>query len=409
MFDLELASEQRERVARVHEFARDVVRPAAARYDREQSMPWEVMEEAARRGIYSWEFYAENHADPTGLSAVALTEELFWGCAGIGLQLSVPALALAGLVSSGTPEQVARWAPELFGTPGDLKLGALALTEPSGGSDVGAIRTQARRDGDDWVLDGRKIFIGNGGIADVHVVVATVDPDLGHRGQAIFVVTKDTPGLKAVRKLDKLGLRAAYTGEFEMIDCRIPGDHLLGGDEKLERRLERARRGESTGSKALSALERTRPAVGAQAIGVARAAYEYALSYARERRSFGRPIIEHPQVAAKLADMAMQIDAARLLVWRASWMGAQGKAYRRGEGSMSKLYSSEVATRVTEQALQVLGGHGFITDHPVEKWYRDAKVFDIYEGTSEIQRMVIGRAVSSADDDGPAHLVTGHM
>lgn len=408
MFDLGLTEDQQRKAGEWHDFAATVIRPVAAQHDREQSMPWEVLEEAARRGIYAPQFYGDGISDPTGLSLVLATEEIFWGCAGIGLQLMVPALALSGLASSGTPEQLFRWAPDCFGTPGDLKLGALAVTEPTGGSDVAALRTTARRDGEDWVLNGRKTFVGNGGIADVHIVVASVDADLGHRGQAQFVVTKDAPGLKAVRKLDKLGLRAAYTGEFEMVDCRIPGDQLLGGDEKLERRLDRGRRGESSGgSSALQALERTRPAVGAQAIGVARAAYEYARDYARERRSFGVPIAEHTPIAYKLADMALEIDAARLLVWRAAWMAAQGKTYYQSEGSMSKLKGSELATRVSEQALQVLGGHGFTADHPVEKWYRDAKVFDIYEGTSEIQRMVIAKAVR--EDAGlPIHLAHAH-
>jgi len=408
VFDLALTTEQQRKAGEWHDFAATVIRPVAARHDREQSLPWEVLEEAARRGIYSPQFYVDGVADPTGLSLVIATEEIFWGCAGIGLQVMVPALALSGLASSGTPEQLFRWAPDCFGTPGDLKLAALAVTEPGGGSDVGALRTTARRDGGDWVLNGRKTFVGNGGIADVHIVVATVEPSLGHRGQAQFAVTKDAPGLKAVRKLDKLGLRAAYTGEFELVECRVPGDQLLGGDEKLERRLERARRGESSGgSSALQALERTRPAVGAQAIGVARAAYEYARDYARERRAFGTPIAEHAPVAYKLADMALEIDAARLLVWRAAWMAAQAKSYYQSEGSMSKLKGSEVATRVAEQAVQVLGGHGFITDHPVEKWYRDAKVFDIYEGTSEIQRMVIAKAVRE-QAGAPVHLAHAH-
>jgi acyl-CoA dehydrogenase len=407
VFDLSLTDDQRASLADWHDFAETVIRPVAAEHDRDESTPMEVLEEAATRGIYSLDFWAQGTADDSGLHWLLASEELFWGCAGIGLQLTVSGLALAGLRAAATDEQLAQWAPECFGTPGDIKLGALAVSEPEAGSDVGSLQTCARRDGSDWILDGHKMFIGNGGIADVHVVVATVDPDLGHRGQASFIVTKDAPGLTPVRRLSKLGLRAAYTGEFRLEDCRIPGDQLLGGLDKLEDKLASARSGDSDGHSAtLRALERSRPVVAAQAIGVARAAYEYALEYATERKAFGHPLIDHQPVAELLADMAMEIDASRLLAWRAAWMGASGKDYQSAEGSMSKVKASEMATRATEKAVQILGGHGYLDDHPVEKWYRDAKVFDIYEGTSQIQRMVIGRALPDAQS--PLPLRQGH-
>jgi acyl-CoA dehydrogenase len=407
VFDLSLSDQQRTLVSGWHDFAVEVIRPVAAEHDRAESTPMEVLEEAAQRGIYSLDFWVDGRNDETGLHWLLATEELFWGCAGIGLQLTVSGLALAGLRSAATDEQLVQWAPECFGGPGDIKLGALAISEPEAGSDVRSLQTRARRDGSDWILDGHKMFIGNGGIADVHVVVATVDPELGHRGQASFVVPKGTPGLVPVRRLSKLGLRASYTGEFRLEGCRIPGDHLLGGDDKLEERLGSARSGDSGGqSSTLRALERSRPVVAAQAIGVARAAYEYALQYATERKAFGHPLIEHPPVAELLATMAMEIDAARLLAWRAAWMGASGKDYQSAEGSMSKVKASEMATWVTEKAVQVLGGHGYLADHPVEKWYRDAKVFDIYEGTSQIQRMVISRALPFAES--PLPLRQGH-
>jgi acyl-CoA dehydrogenase len=407
VFDLSLTDEQRCRISDWHAFALEVIRPVAAEHDRDESTPMEVLEEAARRGIYTLDFWVDGRDDETGLYWLLASEELFWGCAGIALQLTVSGLALAGLRAAATDEQMAQWAPECFGGPGDIKLGALAVSEPEAGSDVGSLQTCARRDGSDWVLDGHKMFIGNGGIADVHVVVATVDPELGHRGQASFVVPKGTPGLQPIRRLSKLGLRAAYTGEFRLENCRIPDDQLLGGRDQLDERLGHARSGESSGdSSTLRALERSRPVVAAQAIGVARAAYEYALEYATERKAFGNLLIDHPPVAELLADMAIEIDAARLLAWRAAWMGASGKHYQSAEGSMSKVKASEVATRVTEKAVQVLGGHGYINDHPVEKWYRDAKVFDIYEGTSQIQRMVVGRAV--VDAKSPLPLRRGH-
>ncbi len=411
-FTLELTEEQTALREKAHAFARDVIRPVAAEYDRRQELPWPVLEEAARQGLYGWELYAGLVADPTGLSLPILMEELFWGCAGIGLTIVMPALALAAIRQAATDEQLARWAPECFGTPGDIKLGALAVTEPSGGSDVRSIQTQARQDGDDWVINGHKVFIGNGGIADVHVVVATVDPEAGHRGQGVFIVPKGTPGLNMLRKLDKLGCRASHTGEITFEDCRVPGEHLLGGLERLQERIARGRESEQgrkpitpaeeggaaaavqrRSSAALAAFERTRPMVAAQAIGIARAALEFARDYAVSREAFGQPIIENQGVSFPLADLAADVDAARLLTWRAAWMAAQRQPFENAEGSMSKLKASEVAVRACEQAIQTMGGWGYIKDFPVEKWYRDAKLYTIFEGTSEIQRLVIGRAL----------------
>src|ERR687891_1659031 len=240
-FDLELTPAQHELVRRTHRFAEEVVRPAADHYDREEEFPWPVLEQAAEEGFYNALFYRDLIADPTGLSLPLLMEELFWGCAGIGLSIVMPALALSAMAQAATPEQLLKWAPECFGRPGALKLAALCVSEPEGGSDVRNLRTTARRDGDEWVIDGHKIWIGNGGIADVHVVNATVDPELGHKGQALFIIPKGTPGLSLVRKLDKLGCRASHTAEIRFDGCRVPAANLLGGDAKLERRLARAR------------------------------------------------------------------------------------------------------------------------------------------------------------------------
>ena len=243
-FTLDLTEEQEALRAKTHAFARDVIRPAAPEYDRAQELPWPILQEAARQGLYQWELYAELSVDPTGLSLPILMEELFWGCAGIGLSIVMPALALAAIRQAATDEQLVRWAPECFGTPDDVKLAALAVTEPSGGSDVRSIQTRARRDGGDWVIDGQKVFIGNGGIADVHVVVATVDPSAGHRGQGVFIVPKGTPGLNMLRKLDKLGCRASHTGEIVFEDCRVPADQLLGGEERMTERIAKGREAE---------------------------------------------------------------------------------------------------------------------------------------------------------------------
>jgi acyl-CoA dehydrogenase len=412
-FDLELTDEQQQLRDKCHTFSREVIRPVAAEYDREQELPWPVLQEAARQGLYDWQLYAQATTDPTGLSLAIVMEELFWGCAGIGLTIVLPALALAAIRQAATDEQLGQWAPECFGTADDIKLAALAVTEPSGGSDVRSIQTRARKDGSDWVIDGQKVFIGNGGIADVHVVVATVDPEAGHRGQGVFVVPKGTKGLTMLRKLDKLGCRASHTGEIVFEDCRVPADQLMGTEERLQERIAKGREAEGDhappsntaeeggsaaavqrrSSAALGAFERTRPMVAAQAIGIARAALEFARDYAVSREAFGQPIIENQGVSFPLADLAADIDSARLLTWRAAWMAAQRKPFEHAEGSMSKLKASEVAVRACEQAIQTLGGWGYIKDFPVEKWYRDAKLYTIFEGTSEIQRLVIGRAL----------------
>ena len=406
-FDLELTPAQHNLVARTHRFAEDEIRPVAEHYDREEEFPWPVLERAAEEGFYNALFYRDLISDPTGLSLPLYMEELFWGCAGIGLSVVMPALALSAMAQAATPEQLLRWAPECFGEPGALKLAALCVSEPQGGSDVANLRTTARRDGDEWVIDGHKIWIGNGGIANVHVVTAVVDLDLGHRGQALFVVPKDTPGLVLVRKLEKLGCRASHTAELRFERCRVPAENLLGGDERLERRLDEARAaafdGASGGSATLGAFEQTRPMVAAQALGIARAAFEFACEYAGRREAFGAPIIENQGVSFPLADVAAEIDAARLLTWRAAWMAAQGVPFHLGEGSMSKLAASEAAVHATERAVQVCGGWGYVRDLPVEKWYRDAKLYTIFEGTSEIQRLVIGRTLADAAPEGPLH------
>jgi acyl-CoA dehydrogenase len=385
----------------VHEFAERVVRPAAAEWDEREETPWPILQEAARAGLYGIDLLQTMWADQTGLLMAAVNEELFWGDAGIGLSIFGSHLASAAIFGSGTPDQVVQWIPRCYGTADDIRLGAFAITEPDSGSDVGSLRTRARRDGDDWVINGSKCFITNGGIADVHVVVATVDPRLGHAGHASFVIEKGTPGLSMGAKHHKLGLRASHTAEVVLDGVRVPAENLLGGEEKLERRMARARERAATGSvaergssSALRTLEMSRPIVGAQAVGIARAAYEYALDYAMTRVQFGRPIITNQSIAFTLADMCTEIDAARLLCWRAAWMGRAGHPFARAEGSMAKLKAGEVANWVTDQAISILGGWGYVRDLPVQRWHRDAKIYTIFEGTREIQRRVIARAIS---------------
>ncbi|MGP3935223.1 acyl-CoA dehydrogenase family protein [Nonomuraea sp. KM88] len=379
----------------VHAFARDVIRPAGAEWDEREETPWPVIQEAAKIGLYSLDFFATQWFEESGLALPVAFEEVFWGDAGIGLSIVGTGLAAAALAGNGTPEQVGEWLPQMFGSESDVKLGAFCASEPDAGSDVGAIRTRAVPDGDDWVLDGVKAWVTNGGIANVHVVVASVDPSLGTRGQASFVVPPGTPGLSMGQKFRKHGIRASHTAEVVLDRVRVPGSCLLGGKEKLEARLSRVRNGERAGEQAaMRTFETTRPAVAAMAVGIARAAFEYARDYAREREQFGRRIGSNQAIAFLLADMATRVDVARLLTWRAAWMARNCRPFEQAEGSMSKLVAGETAVWVTEQAVQILGGAGYTRDHPVERFHRDAKIFTIFEGTSEIQRLIIGRAVT---------------
>jgi len=398
-FSLDLSSDQRELRDWVHGFAAEVVRPAAAEWDEREENPWPLIQEAAKIGLYGFEFLATCWADATGLSLPIASEEIFWGDAGIAMSIMGTGLAVAAIYGSGTPEQLLEWVPQCFGDTAEPKVAAFCSTEPEAGSDVGAIRTRARYDEatGDWLLTGQKAYATNGGIANVHVVTASVDPELGTRGQAAFVVPPASKGLHSTKKLRKLGLRASHTADVFLDEVRVPGNCLLGGKEALDARLARAREGRQQNTQAaMRTFELTRPTVGAQAIGIARAAYEYALDYAKTRVQFGRPIITNQAVAFALADMRTEIDAARLLVWRAAWMGRNNRPFEAGEGSMSKLKAGEVAVAVTEKAVQILGGAGYLREHPVERWYRDAKIYTIFEGTSEIQRLVISRAISGA-------------
>jgi alkylation response protein AidB-like acyl-CoA dehydrogenase len=398
-FTLELNDDQIQLRDWIHGFAADVMRPAAAEWDEREETPWPVIQEAAKIGLYSMDFYAQCYFDPTGLGIPLAMEELFWGDAGIGLSIVGTTLAAVGVLANGTEEQIGEWVPQMFGTPDDVKLAAFCSSEPDAGSDVSAMRTRARYDEakDEWVLNGTKTWATNGGIANVHVVVASVDPELGARGQASFVVPPGTPGLSQGQKFKKHGIRASHTAEVVLEDVRLPGRCLLGGKEKLDARLARARERQRSGERsnaAMATFEASRPAVGAQAVGIARAAYEVALEYAKNRVQFGRPIIDNQGVAFTLADMRTRIDAARLLVWRASWMATAGKQFTAAEGSMSKLYAGETAKWVTANAIQILGGNGFTREYPVERMHRDAAVYTIFEGTSEIQRLVIARTLS---------------
>jgi acyl-CoA dehydrogenase len=397
MADFALNEDQLQLQKWIHDFAENAIRPVAHEWDEREEFPYPVVQQAAEIGLYGTEFLINALSDPSGLTLPVAVEELFWGDAGIGMAIIGSALAAAGITANGTPEQALEWIPQCYGDAAKVALGAFCVSEPDAGSDVSSLRTRAVYDGttDEWVINGTKAWITNGGIADVHVVVAAVDPALKGRGQASFIVPPGTKGLSQGQKYRKHGIRASHTAEVVLADVRVPGSCLLGGKERLDAKLARAREAGHSGEKqpAMATFEATRPAVGAQALGIARAAYEYALAYAKERKAFGRPIIMNQAIAFKLANMITEIDASRLLIWRAAWLANNG-GYVNAEGSMSKYKASEVAVRVTEEAIQILGGYGYTREYPVERWHRDAKIHTIFEGTSEIQQLVISRAIS---------------
>jgi alkylation response protein AidB-like acyl-CoA dehydrogenase len=364
-----LTEEQRELQALAHEFAERELRPIAAKCDKSDTFPFELLPKAAALGLTSYaipEEYGGGGVD--AVTAALIAEELSWGCAGLAATLGATMFLVRPLLRFGTEVQQRRYLPRLASVEGCLA--AIAFTEPHAGSDVQAITATATRDGDSYVLSGEKCYITNGGIAEVSIVFAKVDG-----GVTAFLVEEGDPGVAAGRKETKLGLRASYTGSLVLDGARIPSDRLLGEE------------GQGFFI-AMDFFEASRSQVAASAVGVARAAYEYATDYARDRHAFGRPLIDKQGVSFKLADMAMEIEAARLLVWRAC------AAVDEGEdagllGSYAKAFAADAAMRATTEAVQVLGGAGIMDDHPVEKWFRDAKVMQIVEGTSEIQRLVI--------------------
>jgi len=352
-----------------HDFAERELRPVAAECDARCELPDDLLERAARAGMTSYAIPAEyGGGGVSALTASLIAEELSWGCAGLAGSLSATMFPVRPLLNAGTKEQRDRYLPLLASEEGTLA--AIAFTEPHAGSDLSAIRSTAVREGDEYVLNGEKCYVTNGGIAAVTVVFAKVDG-----GMTAFVLEDGDPGVSAGRKEDKLGLRASYTGSIVLEDARIP----------VERRLGEEGQGFAI---ALDFFEASRPQVAAAAVGVARAAFEYASDYARVREAFGRPIVDKQGISFKLADMAMEIEAARLLVWRACEAVDNGRDAGL-LGSYAKGFAADAAMRATTEAVQILGGAGIMGDHPVEKWFRDAKVFQIVEGTSEIQRLIV--------------------
>ncbi len=385
--DFTLTDEQEEIRRLAHEFAEKEMRPNADYFDEHEETPWEIMRKAHDLGIgASAAFPAEYGGGGVDfITELILQEEMSWGDAGMAVAIMASGLAGAGILAMGTAEQKERWIGALC-DPKVLRLAAMGLTEPDSGSDSLSMKTSAKRVDGGWVLNGTKQFCTNGGIADIQVAFANTDPSQGPAGIAGFVIEKGNPGMRQGRKERKLGVRASHTAQVILEDCFVPDGNRLGFDKD----------GKATGPGAIGAmlmLEATRPAIAAGALGIARAAFEYAVGYALEREQFGKPIAKHEAIAFKLADMATKVDAARLLTWRAGWMSQNNIPYTRGEGSMAKLYAGDIAMEVTIDAVQILGGYGYIKEYPVERFMRDAKIYQIWEGTAEIQRLVISRYI----------------
>jgi acyl-CoA dehydrogenase len=385
--DFSLTPEQEEIRALAHQFAEREIRPLAAEYDEREETPWQVIRKAQEVGLGAAAALPVEYGGGglDHLTWLLVIEELAWGDAGIAVSITASSLAAAAILAMGSEEQKARYLGVLCDST-EVRLGALGLTELESGSDSLALRTTAERVDGGYLLNGTKQFCTNGGIAEIQVIFATLDRNLGPAGVTAFVVEKDNPGMHQGRKERKLGVRASHTAQVILQDCFVAEEARLGFDASGQIRGPGA-------SEAMATLDYTRPGVAAAALGIARAAFEYARDYALQREQFGKPIASHQAIAFKLADMATEIDATRLLVWRAGWLASQGHGFPNAEGSMAKLMAGDVAMRTTVEALQVLGGYGYTKDHPVERWMRDAKIYQIWEGTAEIQRLVIARAV----------------
>ena len=373
-----LTDEQRELRDHVRTLARERIAPRAAEIDASHEFPWDVVELFRDQGIFGLLFDEEAGGTGTGtLLALVAIEEVSKVCATSGLILAVQELGSLGLKLGGTDEQRDAWLPRL--ASGEV-LCAYALTEAGSGSDSAAMLTTARLDGDEYVLDGAKRFITNAGVAGLYTVFAKTDPDAGHAGISAFLVESDAPGFEVARLEEKLGIAGSTTGELVFDECRIPAENRLGE--------------EGTGFKlAMRILDRSRPGVAAQALGIAQGATDYALEYARTRETMGKPIAQHQLIAAKLADMETQTEAARGLLYRFGQMADAGvpEAELTKASAMAKLMCGDVAMAVTTDAVQILGGYGYVKEYPVERFMRDAKITQIYEGTQEVQRLVIAR------------------
>jgi len=373
--DFTLTDEQKDLRELAHDFATKEMRPVAWECDRESTWPAEVMQTAWEVGLMNTHI-PEEYGGPglDYLSGCLIEEELGWGCSGMGTSISCNGLAMTPVLIGGSEETKKKYLGMLTEEP---KLASFCLTEPGAGSDVSGMRTTATKIGDKYVINGSKCFITNGSHASWYTVYAKTDKDAGHKGISAFVVPRDADGVTVDKKEDKLGQRASNTATISFNDVEIPAENLLGEENKGFRL-------------AMMTLDRTRPGVSASATGLARAALEFATGYAKERVQFGVPIAMHQAIQFMIADMATKVHASRLLVWQSASLLDQGKRNTL-ESSHAKRFAADSAMEVATDAVQVYGGYGFIKEYPVEKLMRDAKIFQLYEGTSQIQRLVIAR------------------
>jgi acyl-CoA dehydrogenase len=375
MIDFSLTDEQKQLQALARDFAKNEIIPIATEYDQKEEMPWQVVEKAFEVGLLNASI--PEHAGGLGLGMVdevIIGEELAYGCMGIYTILMASELGITPIIVGGSEEQHRRFLSPLLDKP---SLAAFALSEPNNGSDAAAMNTTAVLDGDEWVINGTKMWISNGGAAEITVVFATVDKSAGHRGTVAIVVPKDAPGQSYNKIRHKLGQRASLTSELVFENVRVPKDHILGGV--------------GDGFKiAMKTLDKTRIPVAAGSVGIARRALEESVKYARERAAFGRPIAEFQAIQFKLAEMAMGIETGRLMSLKAAWLVDGGQPHSM-ESAIAKAYCSEMAFDAANEAIQVHGGYGYVAEYPVEKLLRDVKLNQIYEGTNEIQRVVIAR------------------
>ena len=377
MIDFSLTEEQIALQEMSREFAEKEMKPNAAKYDKGDVFSEDVMKKAFEVGFLTCTIPKEyGGGGLSDVDTVIISEELAAGCAGMYTTMMVNALAYTPLIHFGNEEQKERF---LVPQTEKMSFASFCLTEREAGSDAAAVKTKAIKNGNEYILNGSKCFISNGGIASMYTVFALTDPEKGARGMSAFVVPRETPGITIGKEEDKMGHRASNTVELYFEDVKVPAENLLA-KEGMGFII------------AMRTLDHTRAPVGAAGVGVARAALEYAVDYARTRIQFGRPVALFQNTAFKIAQMAAEIDAARQLVWRAAWLMDQGKPCGK-ESAMAKMYGSDVAMKVTTEALQIFGGYGYMRDYPMEKLFRDAKLLQIYEGTNEIQRLVISREV----------------
>ena len=374
-----LTDEQKALRELAHEFSVKEIRPKEAEYDEKMQHPAEVIAKAHELGLMNLHVPEEYGGLGLGcFDGMLVGEELYWGCAGIGTSVSANGLGSGPVIIAGTDEQKAKWLKPLLEEP---ILCSFGLTEPGAGSDVASLKATAVRDGDEYVINGSKTFITNAGYADWTVVFAKTDPKGGAKGMSAFIVPMDAPGVTIEKHLDKMGQRATDTSAFALQDVRVPVENRLGE--------------EGEGFKiAMATLDFTRPGTAVGAVGVAQAAYEHAVDYAKQRVTFDVPIAMHQGINFMIADMATEIEAARLLTWQAAWMLDQGYGRKATlYSSFAKRFAADTAMKVATDAVQVFGGYGYIKEYPVEKLMRDAKLFQIYEGTSQIQRLVIAKEI----------------